>query len=81
MPFDIVNPLLIYTVGTCFLKSFSLRLLGPVYQNYNYYMPLGVFDFPLPLSLRKSEVYQELYGQEAPPGKREARCPDRVRIR
>jgi len=54
MPFDIVNPLLIYTVG-------------PMYQNYNYYM--------------KSEVYEELYGKEVPPGKRESRCPERVRIR
>ncbi|CAL1151223.1 unnamed protein product [Cladocopium goreaui] len=54
MPFDIVNPLLIYTVG-------------PIYQNYNYYM--------------KSEVYEELYGREVPPGKRESRCPERVRIR
>eukprot|EP00435_Cladocopium_sp_Y103_P020236 s1351_g4.t3 len=54
MPFDIVNPLLIYTVG-------------PIYQNYNYYM--------------KSEVYEELYGWEVPPGKRESHCPERVRIR
>ncbi|CAJ1351333.1 unnamed protein product, partial [Effrenium voratum] len=39
--------------------------VGPIYQNDNAYM--------------KSEVVQELYGQEAPAGKREQRCPERVR--